>query len=213
MRSATGLLIVRKAVRVRAVFPRPSAVLPARMVYDDTMAIAYSPEPSDVKVLPASAEQEPILANLLELYIHDFGEFIDVRLAPDGRYGYPTLPSYWTQPAHYPFLITADSDLAGFALVQRGSQISGDPDIWDLTEFFVVRSLRRRGVGTRAAHRLWQTLPGRWEVRVIDLNQKAVEFWAHAIQEFVGQPVVPTQYEKDGFARHLFSFESAPATA
>ncbi|HEY6334135.1 MAG TPA: GNAT family N-acetyltransferase [Blastocatellia bacterium] len=162
----------------------------------------------NVEVFPAPPEQEPVLANLLQLYIHDFSELINVRLGPDGRYAYENLPLYWREPTRHPFVITADGDLAGFALVQKGSQISGDPNVWDMAEFFVVRAYRRRGAGTKAANRLWQLHPGKWEVRVINLNEKAVEFWAHAIREFVGHPVVPTQFEAGGFDRHVFSFES-----
>ena len=45
-----------------------------------------------IEVIPAGPEQEPILANLLELYAHDFSEFHNLDLGPDGRFGYPSLP-------------------------------------------------------------------------------------------------------------------------
>ena len=31
---------------------------------------------ANVEVVPATAEQKPLLANLIELYIHDFSEFL-----------------------------------------------------------------------------------------------------------------------------------------
>jgi hypothetical protein len=34
----------------------------------------------DVEVIQAAPEQEPIMANLLELYAHDFSEFHDVAI-------------------------------------------------------------------------------------------------------------------------------------
>jgi len=46
-----------------------------------------------IEVIAAGPDQEPILANLLELYIHDFSEFLDIQLGPDGRFGYPHLLS------------------------------------------------------------------------------------------------------------------------
>ena len=58
--------------------------------------------PPDVEVLAAAAEQAPVLANLLELYSHDFSEFIDLELEPDGRYGYPQLELYWREPGRFP---------------------------------------------------------------------------------------------------------------
>ena len=48
-----------------------------------------TPNPSPrLEVIPATQEQAPVLANLLELYIHDFSEFHDVELDEDGRFGY-----------------------------------------------------------------------------------------------------------------------------
>jgi hypothetical protein len=45
-----------------------------------------------IELIPASAEQEPTVANLLELYAHDFSEFQDLEIEETGRFGYPPLP-------------------------------------------------------------------------------------------------------------------------
>jgi hypothetical protein len=37
------------------------------------------PLPARVEVSPALTEQEPVLANLLELYAHDLSEFFDIQ--------------------------------------------------------------------------------------------------------------------------------------
>ena len=161
-----------------------------------------------VEVIPASPEQGPVLANMLELYAHDFSEFVDLKLGADGRFGYEHLPLYWSEPGRHPFLIKAGGQLAGFALVRRGSEVSDDADVWDLTEFFVLRGFRRLGVGTKAAHEVWRRLPGRWEVRVMERNRKARAFWARAVSGFVGEAVEPTPLDVDGVGWHVFSFES-----
>ena len=164
-----------------------------------------------VEVIPAPPEQEPVLANMLELYAHDFSEFVDLKLDADGRFGYKRLPLYWKEPGRHPFLIKAGGRLAGFVFVRRGSELSGDADVWDVAEFFVVRGLRGLGVGTQAAHEVWRKFPGRWEVRVIDRNRKAKEFWARAIKDFIGEAVEPTPFDEDGEGWHVFSFESIRA--
>jgi predicted acetyltransferase len=112
-----------------------------------------------VEVAPALVEQEPVLANLLELYAHDFSELIDLRLGADGRFGYKRFPSYWKEPDRFPFLIKADNQLAGFVFVSRGSEISGDSKIWDMAEFFIVRGYRRLGLGSKAAQAVWTCFP------------------------------------------------------
>src|SRR5258707_5040919 len=100
-----------------------------------------------IEVIPAAAEQEPILANLLQLYAHDFSEFLDVPLRADGRFGgYKNLSLYWREPDRHPFLVWVDGKLAGFVLVKRWSEVSGDKNAWDMAEFFVIRAYRRRGI-------------------------------------------------------------------
>jgi predicted acetyltransferase len=161
-----------------------------------------------LEVIPAAAGQAPVLENLLELYAHDFSEFRDLEIGDDGRFGYRSLPLYWSEPGRYPFLVRVDGKLAGLVLVKRGSEVSGNGAVWDMTEFFIVRGCRRRGVGTRVAHEVWKRLPGQWEVRVIEANVAAQVFWARAISTFTGQASQPVQIEKAGHRWSLFSFNS-----
>jgi predicted acetyltransferase len=164
-----------------------------------------------IEVVPATPEQEPILANMLELYAHDFSEFVGLRLGPDGRFGYRHLHSYWEEPGRHPFIVKAGGHLAGFVFVRRGSAISGDADVWDMAEFFIVRGFRRLGVGTEVARNIWRKFPGRWEVRVIDRNRKAGVFWRRAINLFLGEAIEPIPFVEDGQGWHAFSFDSERA--
>jgi predicted acetyltransferase len=161
-----------------------------------------------VTVLPASLEQMPILANLLELYAHDFSEFIRVEIGSDGRFGYNRLPLYWTDADRRPFLIRVNGRLAGLILVNKGSEVSGNKSAWDIAEFFILRGYRKRGVGTQAAQLVWKQLPGQWEVRVMEANALALRFWANAISEFKHEKVHPRRIEKDAKYWQLFSFRS-----
>jgi predicted acetyltransferase len=163
-----------------------------------------------IEVSPTTLQQEPVLARLLELYAQDFREFYEVPLNADGRFVYEDLPLYWTETGRHPFLIRVDGELAGFVLVKRGSEVSGDPDVWDVAEFFVMREARRRGVGKKIAWEVWRRFPGRWEVRVREANRAAMAFWEKAIGEFAGDRVRVSSFEKDGAGWKLFSFESVP---
>jgi predicted acetyltransferase len=164
-----------------------------------------------LEVIRAAPDQAPILANLLELYAHDFSEFHDIDLGEDGRFGYGLLPLYWSEPDRHPFLIKLDGRWAGLVLVKRvkkGSQASGDDAAWDMAEFFIVRGCRRRGIGSRVAHEVWRQFPGPWEVRVMQANAAAQQFWAGAIAGFMGEAIQPAHIEKDGKSWIVFSFES-----
>ena len=164
-----------------------------------------------LQIIPAAAEQLPILANLLELYAHDFSEFHHLDIGEDGRFGYRSLPLYWSEPNRYPFLVRTDGRLAGFAFVRRGSELSGNDAVWDMAEFFIVRGCRKRGIGTQVAHELWRRLPGRWEIRVMQANVAGQHFWTKAISSFTGETIHPVAIEKAGEYWSLFSFESKRA--
>ena len=164
--------------------------------------------PAHIEVIPAAPDQEPILANLLELYGHDFSEFHDLELGSDGRFGYKYLPLYWREPNRHPFLVRMDGKLAGLVLVKRGSEISVNEAVWDMVEFFVVRGYRRRGIGSDTAHQVWRRFPGMWEVRVMESNHSANQFWERAISVFAGKPIHSVRFEKGGECWRVFPFES-----
>ena len=157
----------------------------------------------DIEVIPATQEQQPVLANLIELYAHDFSEFREMELGEDGRFGYLSLSLYWSDPERHPFLVRVNGKLAGFVFVKRES------GVWDMAEFFVVRRYRRRGVGMEIAQTLWRRFPGSWEVRVMEANHSAHLFWERAISAFVGETIPATPVEKDGRWWRVFSFDSA----
>lgn len=173
------------------------------------MTITQTTPAVGVKLTQALPEQEPILANLLELYAHDFSEFMDLKLGADGRFGYRHLSLYWQEEDRYPFLILANGHLAGFAFVRRGVALSNDEEVWDVAEFFVLRGFRRLGIGMKVAQQLWQQFPGKWEVRVAERNYKALEFWGRTITDFLGEKVEPIPFDKQGGEGwHVFAFES-----
>jgi predicted acetyltransferase len=172
------------------------------------MTISRTISAVDVEIVPVLPAQEPILANLLELYAHDFSEFVELQLGADGRFGYKHLPLYWTESDRYPFLVIANGHLAGFVFVRRGSEISGDTDVWDIAEFFIMRGFRRLGIGMRVAHEIWIKFPGKWEVRVMDRNPKARVFWERTINEFLYKEIEPIVVDKNGAVWYVFSFVS-----
>ncbi len=154
----------------------------------------------EVAVVPAGVEDAGVLANLLELYAHDFSEFRALEIGEDGRFGYSSLPLYWSESGRHPFLIRIDGKLAGLVL------IAGKGSVWDMAEFFVMRGWRRLGVGTRVAHDVWRRFPGPWVVRVIETNIAGRAFWAGAISTFTGQASEPVRVMKGGVGWFVFSF-------
>ena len=139
---------------------------------------------SDVQVREASADEKPILRQLLELYEYDFSEFEGTDVGPHGFYGYRYLDHYWTEPDRHPYLIHVDDNLAGFVLVNRHT-VSGE-ERWSVAEFFVMRKYRRRGVGALAATLVFDLHPGAWEVKQVASHPGSTAFWRGVIGRYTG---------------------------
>ena len=166
----------------------------------------------DVALDVAAPGDAGLLANLLELYVHDLSEvFPRIEIGADGRFGYDPLPLYWSEPERrFPFFIRCGERIAGFVLVTRGSPASDDPDVFDVAEFFILRRHRRSGIGRLAAFLVWDRLPGRWIVRVSEANRGAVPFWAGVTAEYTNGVVTECTREGSPAPWRVFSFESRP---
>jgi predicted acetyltransferase len=139
----------------------------------------------------ARADEAAIIANLMQLYIHDFSELwfdraTEGELGPDGRYAdYPGLETYWCDPARQAWLFRLNDAPVGFALI-NGIAHSPTPIDRAVAEFFVVRKHRRRGVGQAAAHGLFGSAWGVWEAATARRNATARAFWRRAAETYPG---------------------------
>jgi predicted acetyltransferase len=164
--------------------------------------------PNGVELIQADAEHQPVLENLLQFYIHDFSEVIPHDVGDDGRYSYQDLSLYWSDAFHLPFLAKIDGKLVGFVLITRTEEPSSDGQAYDMTEFFVLRPYRRRGIGREMAEKVWLRCPGRWQIRVMAKNIAAFKFWASTIAKVTGRAMECASFQKNGTTWHVFSFDS-----
>lgn len=162
-----------------------------------------------VTLVPAMPADVGTLEHLLHLYVHDFSEFIGLLPSDDGRYSYPALPLYWLEPGRSAYLLRTGNGLVGFALISRGSQVSGDPTIVDVAEFFVVRGARLCGVGRGAAIQLFDSIRGVWEVRVREVNTIALRFWQSVILRYTSGNFESREWSRnDGSRWTVFRFDN-----
>jgi len=129
--------------------------------------------------------QRDTLANLVQLYIHDFSEFLSgqrkLAVGEDGRFAdLLRLDDYWREPDRSVWFIRAGGQLAGFALLNKNSHCNRPVD-FNMGEFFLMRTFRRDGVGARAAVDLIRMHPGQWEIAVSARNPPALAFWPRVI--------------------------------
>jgi predicted acetyltransferase len=78
------------------------------------------------------------------------------------------------------FTILDDLQPAGFAVVVREA---GSAD-FRMTEFFIARSRRRRGLGRGAARLILDRFAGRWEIAEDAANREAVAFWRNVLAAY-----------------------------
>jgi predicted acetyltransferase len=134
---------------------------------------------------PALPDDQPVLANLVQLYMHDLRDFGGPP--PDQHGHFPvSLGRYWSEPHHHAFLIHAGGALAGFALVCRKSRIHTPFHGHSIADFFVMRGCRGQGVGSAAAKHIFDMFPGRWELATPASNIPATAFWRSVSQHYTG---------------------------
>src|SRR5437867_2389469 len=139
-----------------------------------------------VELRLAHAQDLPVLRRLMQLYLYDFAAIDDWALGDDGLYGNAaTIEGFWTDPRMTSYLVRVDGVLAGFVLVRDGAFFAGD-GTRDISEFFVVRRHRRRGVGREAARLTFDKFPGKWEVTQLTSNVEAQAFWRRVIGDYTG---------------------------
>ncbi|MEU4739405.1 GNAT family N-acetyltransferase [Actinosynnema sp. NPDC023658] len=140
----------------------------------------------DVELAVVGEQDKVVLANLIQLYQHDFSEIRDLPLTRHGTFGYPYLDHYFTEGGREAYFIEARGELAGFALCRGDLDEDGS---WNVAEFFVARGHRGRGVAREAARRLFARHPGVWTLSVDHANTAAAAFWSSVVEELATGPV------------------------
>lgn len=91
-----------------------------------------------------------------------------------------------------PFLIKADGELAGLAVVATQPHATPGRD-YRMNEFFILNKFRRRGVGRAAALALLDQFRGRWEIAQMPTNHGAIAFWRSVVHEHTGGNYITVQ--------------------
>jgi predicted acetyltransferase len=167
----------------------------------------------EMRIVAAEPSAQEALRNLFQLYAYDFSEILALDVDETGRFEGEPSDAYWSDSWRFPFVLRVDDHLAGFALVHHKSKLSGADDVWDMAEFFVLQRYRRAGIGTAAAHELFATHPGKWEVRQRHANVGAIAFWRSAIAAYTGDRFTDDLLDDDHWRGPVQRFTSGMAAA
>jgi predicted acetyltransferase len=136
---------------------------------------------SRVEVHSATASDRLPIFRMLELYQHDLSDIWPQELDIHGEYGY-ALDRYWQETNCYAFVARLNGHFAGFALVDAAVKV-GSSGRW-MDQFFVLKKYRRAGIGKAVAMRVFDSLPGYWEVGQMPDNVAAQAFWRRVVSEY-----------------------------
>ncbi|MCB1670016.1 MAG: GNAT family N-acetyltransferase [Gammaproteobacteria bacterium] len=124
--------------------------------------------------------QEP-LPTLFQDYVLEMCQYLDPEDAEKQSLNAAAiLQRYWQNKHRWAYLIMADRQIAGFCLLRVYPQ---ETDTFDIDQFFVTTRFRRRGIGRVALLELVRKHPGRWLIRVLKTNSKALAFWLDVVTE------------------------------
>src|SRR5215471_803041 len=118
----------------------------------------------DVSLLQASQKKKSVIENLMQFYIYDFSEYMNLEVEEDGKFAaYPDLDNYWIDEKNkFPYLIAKDGKYVGFALVKLID--TNSRKYFSMAEFFILNKYRSRGIGKSIAFQLFDLHKGQWEV-------------------------------------------------
>jgi len=141
------------------------------------------PASAPVALVPAARSDRAVLENLGQLYRHDLSESYGLLPNADGTFNNRDLDEFRTgvDPDRRAWLITAAGGLGGFVMTS-----SMDDGAMTINDFFVVRALRRTGVGREAARLTIATFDGPWGIAFQRYNPGVERFWSQLASDVVG---------------------------
>ncbi len=79
---------------------------------------------------------------------------------------------YWQDENRHPYILKCANELAGFVL-----QRYNEENMNEIAEFFVIIKYRKMGAGTFMANKMFELYKGKWEVRTLIKNEKAIKVY------------------------------------
>lgn len=158
-----------------------------------------------IELVPASAEQLPLVRNLYQFYAYDSSDWEGEDVEIDGRFYIhePHLTRYWQEPGWSAQLILADGFIAGFLLIER-SELPGI-DAAEFADLFILRKYRRQGIGRALVAQLMGD-GASWLLRFYRQDAVACAFWDKLLAELPLRAVqIRTDDEQDGLRSYLIN--------
>lgn len=128
----------------------------------------------DIGLRPVQINEKQNIISLVKEYREELlGEKADE---------YKYLNSYWEDPQRHAYYILLGNKIVGFVLVNDYS-VTVDKAM-TISEFYIKKLHRGKGIGKKIAFKVFDRFPGTWEIREIEHNKSGHAFWKKIINEY-----------------------------
>ncbi|HET8599665.1 MAG TPA: GNAT family N-acetyltransferase [Segeticoccus sp.] len=144
-----------------------------------------APPPSaPVALRPVDRTHRAVLQQLSQLYRHDLSGPYGLLPNADGTFNDRRLDLFLAgaRPDVRAWLIEVAGGLGGYVMTRADDDGPGRM----ICDFFVVRALRRTGVGREVARQVILGSPGPWRIGFQRYNAGALEFWSRVATDAAG---------------------------
>ena len=151
----------------------------------------------NIKLTPVNIKDKNKLGDMLRVYQTEMFE------KDMGKYKY--LDSYWKNPRRFPFFVMIDSDIAGLVLINDYTIILDKGN--SISEFYISKDFREKGVGKEAARLAFNMFPRKWELRELKNNKGAHSFWNTIISGFTNNKYTEVYTDDDKWDGWIITFD------
>ncbi len=169
---------------------------------------SYPMKDMKVELVEVKETEKSVLRQLMELYAYDFSEFDDEDVNEHGYFGYTYFDYYWTEDSRHPFFIKVDGKFAGFVLISDYAYILKIGEAKSVTEFFVMRKYRRKGIGKSIAFDIFNRFPGKWEVIQHSENEPSKVFWEAVVAEYTSGDFIKKSVKTEDWDGQALIFDN-----
>ncbi len=127
----------------------------------------------------------PVFDELVQNYEDEFSSLTGKKKNQEGKYSIdvdwhiPNVGYYWKE----------GSKIVGFSIVES---IEG---YFEIVDFYVVPSFRKKSVGKNMAFAVFNKHPGPWRIRQIAGSDEATQFWRRVIGAYTNGNYTESQIE------------------
>ena len=167
------------------------------------------------EVILTTINEAYIIENLYPLYLYDLGIWQNKHGLFEENADIKTLTEqferqyeWWSDPTRlFPYLIKSGEIPIGFILIASPPYCPTGID-YLLTEMFLLRSYRGRGLAEKAVNAVWDKSHGNWELTTqsVDSNIAAQKFWRKTLNNYTAGNYTEDFGTRDSIKQLIFRF-------